>query len=54
MGAGRWEETGRSFYSSTSTVANAAATATDYFKSRAVTDNLDVAKLKGGRYWFYG
>ena len=48
MGHGRWEETGRSFYSTTSRAASEANTAHDYFKSRAVTEELNVSKLKGG------
>jgi len=48
MGHGRWESTGRAAYVSSSTLASAANSATDYFKSTTVTSELNVNKLKGG------
>jgi hypothetical protein len=48
MGHGRWEETGRAFYNTTSHLARKAKRTEDYFVSTRVTDELNVAKLKGG------
>ncbi len=48
MGHGRWESTGRSFYISSSASASNMGR-DEYFKSRTVTDELNVKKITGVR-----
>jgi len=48
MGGGRWEDTGRSAYVSTSASAAKARHYKEVFTSTDVTEELNVAKLKGG------
>jgi len=48
MGGGRWEDTGRAAYVSTSASAARAHHYKEVFTSTEVTEELNVAKLKGG------